>query len=469
MTHGAERERLRSYLAGARHEATLEAGTNWVQSGELLKATAEAIRKGAETARDGNGTDRGFSGVTAQAILDALTTSAASMEEKSAKVVVAGQALVDTAEAVSKAEAAEAAMTDLEQPPAYTPPTYSPGYQPTPEQISAEGNKREDAQQKMAAYQTARAQQEATAASWTQKLDGAFLAAIPPMQAIHGEPDPTAPPPSTATDPGGSNLPGGSRPPRGDDQGNQGPRHYDNGEVVPTGPRPPLTTPVAPVDPVRPHDPVLTQPGQTEAPSRISDLEHPSTSVGGHQQSGVTYQPVQGVGAGPTATGLPCATPSATASGAGAAGIAGGLAGGMAGGGMAGGIRAGSVSAPAGSATTRAIGSTARSATSGPLSRSAPATGAAGGARGAGAGAAGARGAGAAGARGAGSAGGRGGSGGRGAASGAGSRAGSRSGGAAGAGRGGRKGDREQDTTRDSLVYDQDWLGDDDVAPSVLD
>ena len=36
-------------------------------------------------------------------------------------------------------------------------------------------------------------------------------------------------------------------------------------------------------------------------------------------------------------------------------------------------------------------------------------------------------------------------------------------------GRGGRKGDRDQATERDSLVYEQDWLGDDDVAPGVLD
>ena len=38
-----------------------------------------------------------------------------------------------------------------------------------------------------------------------------------------------------------------------------------------------------------------------------------------------------------------------------------------------------------------------------------------------------------------------------------------------GGSRGGRKGEREQTTDRDSLVYDQDWLGDDDVAPGVLD
>ena len=36
-------------------------------------------------------------------------------------------------------------------------------------------------------------------------------------------------------------------------------------------------------------------------------------------------------------------------------------------------------------------------------------------------------------------------------------------------GRGGRKGDRDRATDRDRLVYDQDWLGDDDIAPGVLD
>jgi len=37
------------------------------------------------------------------------------------------------------------------------------------------------------------------------------------------------------------------------------------------------------------------------------------------------------------------------------------------------------------------------------------------------------------------------------------------------AGRGGRKGERDTTPGRDSLVYEQDWLGDDDVAPGVLD
>ena len=36
-------------------------------------------------------------------------------------------------------------------------------------------------------------------------------------------------------------------------------------------------------------------------------------------------------------------------------------------------------------------------------------------------------------------------------------------------GRGGRKGEDDKDSQRDRLVYDQDWLGDDDVAPGVLD
>ncbi|WP_191281171.1 hypothetical protein, partial [Nocardioides flavus (ex Wang et al. 2016)] len=36
-------------------------------------------------------------------------------------------------------------------------------------------------------------------------------------------------------------------------------------------------------------------------------------------------------------------------------------------------------------------------------------------------------------------------------------------------GRGGRRGERDETQKRDGLVYDQDWLGDDDVAPGVLD
>ena len=123
------------------------------------------------------------------------------MEEKATKIRAAGEALRETSEVMRQAEVAEANMTVLDQPPAYTPPNYSPGYSPTAEEIKAEGDKRSAANARMSTYNTQRAEQESAASSWAQKMDDAFLAAIPPMKAIHGEPDPTEPPPDSPAAP----------------------------------------------------------------------------------------------------------------------------------------------------------------------------------------------------------------------------------------------------------------------------
>ena len=44
-------------------------------------------------------------------------------------------------------------------------------------------------------------------------MDAAFLGAIPPMKAIHGQDDPTEPPPNVPSGPGGPYLPGTQAPP----------------------------------------------------------------------------------------------------------------------------------------------------------------------------------------------------------------------------------------------------------------
>jgi hypothetical protein len=234
MAHGPERARLISYLQGAKHESTDAAGDNWVFSGKLLEQTATAIRMGAKKVRDGDGDEDGLSGVTAQAVLDAFTASAESMQEKGVRVQAAGEALKDTAKVIKHAQQAEKNMTELQEPAAYTPPTYSPGYQPTPEEITTEGNKRQAANADREAYNTARAQQEAAATQWSEKLDAVFLGSIPPMQAIHGEPDPTEPPPTVPVDP--------------------------------TGPSLPPTTPGNPGDPGDPGDPGIKDPRDPEKP-----------------------------------------------------------------------------------------------------------------------------------------------------------------------------------------------------------
>ena len=209
MTDGVERARLRTYLTGAQAETSDLAGENWRKCGNILAETAEALRKGATKIRDGegDGQDGGLSGMMADALLAAFEDSSSSMEEKGTRLVGGGDALKDAARVMSNAKTAEAGMADLQQPPAYTAPTPLPGLPPTPKEIQAEANKRHAANQEMAAYNTARAQQEAAAAQWTQKLDAVFLGSIPPMQAIHGQPDPTEPPPSVPSSPSSPSLP----------------------------------------------------------------------------------------------------------------------------------------------------------------------------------------------------------------------------------------------------------------------
>ncbi|MGF9755314.1 hypothetical protein AAII07_08935 [Microvirga sp. 0TCS3.31] len=510
MTDGVERARLRTYLTGAQAETSDLAGENWRKCGNILAETAEALRKGAAQIRDGegDGQDGGLSGMMADALLAAFEDSSSSMEEKGTRLVGGGDALKDAARVMSNAKTAEAGMADLQQPPAYTAPTPLPGVPPTPKEIQAEATKRQAANQEMAAYNTARAQQEAAAAQWTQKLDAVFLGSIPPMQAIHGQPDPTEPPPSVPGGPSGPSLPptgprtpGTPDPTNPQDPDKPGQKDPDKPEKPePTKPDPTKPEPTKP-EPTRP-EPTRPEPTRPE-PTRPEPVDpqpprNPTTSptypthqvpgetstIGGSSQSGVTYNPSAGQAPSGPATGGSAGGMNAAAMGA--AGAAGGASG------MAGGIRAGATPAPAGSSPARPIGATGRSASAGALSRPAGASGSAaaragtagsptsrgaGSAGARGAGSAGGRGAGSAGARGAGSAGGRGAgsAGGRGSATGTGSRSGGRgSTGARGAaggasGRGGRKGEDDQAAERDSLVYEQDWLGDDDVAPGVLD
>ena len=160
MSIGPERAKLRQYLQGARHDATSDAGLNWFSSGEFLDTVSQAMIAGAKTAAGDKTSGKGLSGVTAKAVLEAFQVSAESMQEKSAKIQAAGTALQETAEVMRKAEEAEAKMAVLEEPAAYTPPTYSPGYTPTSEQITAEGDKRAAANAKMDTYNAQKAEQE---------------------------------------------------------------------------------------------------------------------------------------------------------------------------------------------------------------------------------------------------------------------------------------------------------------------
>ncbi|NUS42018.1 MAG: hypothetical protein HOP97_10380, partial [Terrabacter sp.] len=313
MTDGVERARLRTYLTGAQHEASDIAGDNWMFCGGVLSDTAEALRKGAAKIRDGegDGQDGGLSGMMADALLAAFEASSASMEDKGTRIVGGGNALKDAARVMSNAKTAEAGMADLQQPPAYTAPTPLPGVPQTPKEIQAEANKRQAANQEMAAYKSARAQQEAAAAQWTQKLDAVFLGSIPAMQAIHGQPDPTEPPPSVPSSPSSPSLPPTGprtpgtpgvpdptdpRDPKDPDKDRDKDRDKDpdkDRDKDPDKPDPVDPEKPDPVDPDKP-DPVDPQPPRDP----ITDPGHPThhvpgetSTVAGSSQNGVTYNP----------------------------------------------------------------------------------------------------------------------------------------------------------------------------------
>ena len=473
MTKGPHRQVLDQYLDTAAEGRLTGAGFNWKQKASDLEKLSEALTSAAQQAelRIGEQT------LTGPALRAGMEESATSLALKAEQLRAAGEALTQVGRQLSDARDARDALAALgDKPPAYQAPAGTPGVEPTDEEIAAQAAASQARQNERTAWQTEYDKQEAKALALTKDMDAAFIGAIPPMKEIHGEKDPTEPPPGVPSGPGGPYLPGTQAPPPtgGGGGGNDGePRVF-----VQPDPKDP-----APKEP-EPRDPEPRQPDPDLVVCTLSPPEHdvrtpipppPTTTVIGTSQDGITYQP-----SGPTVSTPVSATsagPSAAALGA--AGAAGG----------AGALASGSVrgAAPAGtrSATpVRAIGATGRAGSAGALSRSAGSsassaaprsTGAAGSpASRSAAGAGGATGRGAA----TGSSSGRGGAGGRGAAAGstAGQRAGgrgsagARSAGAAGSGaRGGRKGDRDRTTDRDSLVYDQDWLGDDDVAPGVLD
>jgi hypothetical protein len=463
MTKGPHRLTLDRYLDSAAGGVLQGAGRDWKRKAQELQTLSDALQQAAQQAelRIGEQT------LTGPAMRAGMEESSASMRLKAEQLRDAGQALVVVGQQVSDTRDARDSMADLgEKPPAYQAPPGSPGVPPTDDELAAQAAASAARQQQRNAWQSDYDKQEAKSLALTKEMDAAFIAAIPPMQAIHGQEDPTEPPPHVPSGPGGPYLPGTQAPiPTGgggggnDDKdpttgvrwdpqdggrgGSDGIKDTSDPIVVTcTFTDTPVTT--TPPNPTTPH---VTHP--------IHVPETGTTTVTGTTQSGVTYQPAGPQVSSPATTG---GTSGSTAAALGAAGAAGGA------GGLMGAVRPGAVSSSAGSAPARAIGSTGRSGSAGALSRSAGSS-------------ASARSAGSAGSTAA-----RSGAGSRGASSGStsGSSSGSRSGGrgASGArgsgtgatgGRGGRKGERDKTTDRDRLVYDQDWLGDDDVAPGVLD
>ena len=484
MTKGPRRLVLDNYLDTASEGALKGAGANWIQKAKDLDTLGAALKKAAQQAelRIGEQT------LTGPAVRASMEESSESLVIKSEQLHAAGTALTTVGRQLDDAKVARDSMEPLgDQPAPYHAPANTTGVELTAEEIQAQADASAARQGERNAWQSQYDKQEAKSLALTREMDAAFLAAIPPMKEIHGQQDPTEPPPNVPAGPGGTYLPGTQAPPA--TGGGGGSRDQVHAGLIEGGPvdkdddkdggkdddkgRPPTKPPT----PITPITPITTVPTEVHVPTTHPThvgTEAPTSTVTGSSQTGVTYQPTGSQVSAPVAGGGSSAGASAAALGA--AGGAGGMA--------AGAIRSGAAgAAPTGSsAPVRAIGSTGRSGSAGALSRSAGSSTAG---RAGSTGSPASRSAGSAAGRGAstGSSAGRGGAGGRSTGSGsrsAGSGAGSRSGGrgtsgarSAGAGaggnRGGRKGERDEATDRDRLVYDQDWLGDDDVAPGVLD
>lgn len=520
MSAGHEKQRLTHYLTGAKEEAIGSAGIDWKKKGALLQAVSEALHKEGPTLAEKLGKDS----LTAAELKTGLLKAATSMSTTSGKLADAGEALSVVSDHLVKARTERASMKPLVEPTPYTEPSYN-GAQPTPEQIEKAAIDRAAANKERNDYQTAANGQEADAAAITSKLDQVFLSAIPPMMAIHGGPDPTAPTdPSTPANPGGPKT---STPPT---------IPVRNDETRTGVEREPETGLVRDRDEEREREReererererreqerreraererqehLEQERREREERERLDRLERerlererlererlererleqlererhqdpvrvtPITNVQGETDGGATYQgvsssstpngttPVSGIGAG--AAGVAGAAGAAGA-GVGASIVRGGGAGGPLGGGSA---AAGSVSPVRGIGAGGRVGAPS-SLGSGTSSAGSPsrAAGAASTSRSAGAGAP-SRSAGAGAGRSAA------GQGARSGAAGSSSRSGAKGKakglfrrGANGSSTGGRSNKKkdEHGTARDALVYEQDWLGDDTAAPSVLD
>lgn len=454
MAKGPNRIILDQYLDSASDGWVLTAGSDWKKKADDLQTLAEGLQQAAAQVelRIGEQT------LTGPALRKSMEESSVSLTTKADQLRAAGEALRQVGQQISDTKDSRDNMADLgPKPSPYQAPANTTGVEPTPEEIAAQAAASQARQAERSAWQSAYEKQEARSLALTKQMDAAFLAAILPMKEIHGQPDPTEPPPSSPSAPSsGPYLPGTQAPPvTGGGAGGGGGRgvaHMVGTELVQVGNQnhnPNHTEINQPPTKVTP--PATTTPTvPTTLPTHVP-TEVPSTSVGGTSQSGVAYQsPGAGISA-PTTSG---GSAGVSAAALGAAGAAGGASA------MTGGVRPGPLTSTGGS-QVRPIGSTGRAGATGALSRAATAGSPTTAARSAGAAGSTASRAGAAG-----STAGRGAAGGRGA---SGSRAAGTAGAAGAAGRRGRKGARDRATDRDRLVYDQDWLGDDDVAPGVLD
>ena len=210
MTKGPNRMVLDQYLDSAADGWVRSAGRDWKKKADDLQTLAEGLQQAAAQAelRIGEQT------LTGPALRKSMEESSVSLTTKADQLRAAGEALRQVGQQISDTKDLRDNMVDLgPKPSPYQAPANTTGIEPTDEEIAAQAAASAARQQERSSWQTAYEKQEARSLALTKQMDAAFLAAIPPMKEIHGEEDPTEPPPSAPSAPGGPYLPGTQAPP----------------------------------------------------------------------------------------------------------------------------------------------------------------------------------------------------------------------------------------------------------------
>ncbi|WP_415839472.1 hypothetical protein, partial [Nocardioides zeicaulis] len=210
MTKGPHRLVLDQYLDSAAEGAIKNAGQDWKNKADDLQTLADALKKAAGQAelRIGEQT------LTGPALRAGMEKTSESMVHKSEQLRAAGEALHQVGVHIADTRDKRDAMADLgTKPAAYQPPAGTPGVEPTPEELKAQADASQARANERSAWQSQYDKQEAKALAMTKEMDAAFLGAIPPMKAIHGQQDPTEPPSDVPSGPKGPYLPGTQAPP----------------------------------------------------------------------------------------------------------------------------------------------------------------------------------------------------------------------------------------------------------------
>lgn len=300
MTKGPNRIVLDQYLDTAAEGRLASAGASWKSKARDLRTLGDALGKAAQQAelRIGEQT------LTGPALRAGMEKSSQSLIAKSEQLHAAGEALSQVGTQLSDARDQRDALADLgEKPPAYQAPPGTPGVEPTPEELQAQADASQARQNQRSAWQSEYDKQEAKSLALTREMDAAFLGAIPPMKEIHGQQDPTEPPPNVPSGPSGPYLPGTQAPPvtggggGGNGAGNTGGNTGGliGGALVDDGndgdgnkhkPTPPITT-TPPIIETTTTTPTTTTPITTT----YVQTEGPTSTVTGSSQDGIAYQP----------------------------------------------------------------------------------------------------------------------------------------------------------------------------------